>query len=187
MQKSEEQLAGRSVTSETIPIAQALGRIAIEDQKSLLDIPSFDKSAMDGYAVRNGDQREDYRLLETVPAGAVPAIELTPGTCTKVMTGAPVPRSSGRVIMVEHTAETDRIVHVLRNSEARNICHKAERMAYLPCRLTSDGLLKPVSYHGSAHLQALRDSDGFFIVPKGVTEISAGQKVDFLILRGSFQ
>ena len=64
---------------------------------------------------------------------------------------------------------------------------RAERMAYLPCRLTADGLLKPITYHGSAHLQALRDSDGFFVVPRGVAEISAGEKVDFLIFRGSFQ
>ena len=64
---------------------------------------------------------------------------------------------------------------------------RAERMAYLPCELTRDGLLEPITYHGSAHLQALRDSDGFFIVRKGVTKISAGQKVDFLIFKESFQ
>ena len=383
------ELTGITLPTEIIPVRQALGFTIVEDQLSALDLPPFNKSAMDGYAVLEGDKRQQYRFLETIPAGAVPTMQLTPGTCTKVMTGAPVPDGTGKVIMVEQTSQTDQTVQVFSHSDASNICHKAEdvscgdivlyaktqlspveianlisagitdvkvaikpriailstgdeivdsvdqlkpgkimnsngpmlaalcqqygftvvtnsivkdsrditisairesldnadivllsggvsagdfdfvseamkqvglklhfnrlaikpgkpmtfasgaggfafglpgnpvavylmfhlfvlyaarlmvgkkqkprfitlpladdynrrraeRMAYLPCQLTSQGLLKPISYHGSAHLQALRDGDGFFIVPKGVTKIPAGQKVDFLILKGSF-
>jgi molybdopterin molybdotransferase len=122
----EQELAGISLPVETVPVRQALGGTVAEDQISSLDIPPFNKSAMDGYAVLDGDQREEYRLLETVAAGAMPTMRLTPGTCTKVMTGAPVPHDAGRVIMVEHTNEANGIIRILSHNEARNICRKAE-------------------------------------------------------------
>ena len=64
---------------------------------------------------------------------------------------------------------------------------KADRMAFLPCQLTTDGLLKQIDYHGSAHLRALLDCDGFFIVPKGVTDIQANKQVNFLSIKDSFE
>jgi molybdopterin molybdotransferase len=57
---------------------------------------------------------------------------------------------------------------------------KADRMAFLPCRLQSDGSLEKVDYHGTAHLMALSASDGFFVVPGATTQISAGECVDFI-------
>jgi molybdopterin biosynthesis enzyme len=57
---------------------------------------------------------------------------------------------------------------------------KADRMAFIPCRLASDGSLTKIGYHGTAHLMALSGSDGFFVVPKAVTGLSAGESVDFI-------
>jgi molybdopterin biosynthesis enzyme len=48
-------------------------------------------------------------------------------------------------------------------------------------------MLNPVEYHGTAHLMALLECDGFFIVPRNVTDISAGEKVDFLSIKDSFE
>ncbi len=56
---------------------------------------------------------------------------------------------------------------------------KGERVEYVPCKLTRDGAIKQVEYHGSAHLYALTHADGFFIVPVGVTELHAGDTVTF--------
>jgi molybdopterin molybdotransferase len=64
---------------------------------------------------------------------------------------------------------------------------KSERMAFLPCRLKPDGSLVPVDYHGTAHLLALMDCDGFFTVPIGETDIHAGQEVSFLSIKDGFQ
>jgi molybdopterin molybdotransferase len=64
---------------------------------------------------------------------------------------------------------------------------KAGRMAFLPCRLKSDGSLLPVDYHGTAHLLALMDCDGFFTVPIGETDIRAGQEVSFVSIKDGFQ
>ncbi len=387
----EQELAGSTILPiETVSVRQAQGRIISENQTALLDLPAFNKSAMDGYAILDGDYRQEYRLIETVPAGKTPTQKLEPGTTTKVMTGAPVPEGTGQVIMVEQTCEADGKVRVISHSEDTHICQrgedikqgdivlkapkmlgpleianlisvgitevkvfapvriailttgneiadspnnlasgqimnsngpmlealcrkysleitantivkddrdatvsaistalknsditvlsggvsvgdydyvakaiklaglklhfnrlavkpgkpmtfasadkkavfglpgnpvavflmfhlfvlhasrlitgikhkvryvtlplakdfcrrKAERMAFQPCNLTQDGLLKQFEYHGSAHLLALVNCDGFFIVPKGQTSITAGQKVRFLSIKDSFQ
>ncbi len=111
---------------ETIDVRLALGRVLAADQKSLVDLPAFDKSAMDGYAVMAGDERDEYRLLETVPAGCVATQPLVPGATIKVMTGAPVPDGAGKVIMVERTAEADGVVRIHTPDKAINICKQGE-------------------------------------------------------------
>ena len=57
---------------------------------------------------------------------------------------------------------------------------KSDRVEYVPCRIGDDGMLIPVEYHGSAHLTALSEADGLFIVPLGISSIPAGQSVRFL-------
>ncbi len=109
-----------------LPAAEAVGRVLATEQRSRLDLPPFDKSAMDGYAICPGDQREEYRLLATVAAGQAPREPLVPGCAVKVMTGAPVPSGAGRVIMREFTEESGSTVRVLRHGGAPNICLHGE-------------------------------------------------------------
>ncbi len=122
----EAALGGARLGSERLPTGEALGRMLAADQRSTVDLPPFDKSAMDGFAVRADDERDRYRLLETVPAGTAPSLALEPGTATKVMTGAPVPEGTGRVIMQEQTEERDGEVHVLQHAGRPNICPQGE-------------------------------------------------------------
>jgi molybdopterin molybdotransferase len=61
---------------------------------------------------------------------------------------------------------------------------KTDRVEYVPCRLRTDGHLEPVVFHGSAHLAALLEADGFFIVPAGKPRIEAGEPVAFLPTAG---
>jgi len=119
-------LAGRVVETETLPVAEAHGRFLAEAQTSRVNLPPFDKSAMDGYAVMANDERDTYRVLELVPAGQVPKHALAPGTAAKVMTGAPVPEGAGRVIMVEDTDGGDETVRVSCHHKKSNICKQAE-------------------------------------------------------------
>ena len=60
---------------------------------------------------------------------------------------------------------------------------KNDRAEYVPCSLGDDGALAPVDFHGSAHLTALTQADGFFVVPNGVSLLSAGARVRFLPLK----
>jgi len=64
---------------------------------------------------------------------------------------------------------------------------QVDRMAFIPCRLGEDGSLQRIEYHGTAHLRALLDCDGFFIVPKGAASLSTGHKVDYVAVKGVFE
>jgi molybdopterin molybdotransferase len=103
--------------TEEIAIGEGLGRTLAEDVVSSDDIPCYDNSAMDGYAVIAADLASAsenapvvLKLCEDVPAGKVPAKEITRGFATRIMTGAPIPKGADAVVMVETTqADGDRI------------------------------------------------------------------------------
>ena len=122
----DEVLGGVRLSTNVVPARRALGRTAVGDYVSRLELPPFDKAAMDGFAVMSGDEHASYRLLETVPAGAVPTMKLQPGTATKVMTGAPLPEGTGKVIVVEDAFTVDETVRVRRHDKAANICVRGE-------------------------------------------------------------
>ena len=74
------------------------------------DSPPFDKSLRDGYAVRSADcagGAAELRVVEEVPAGAVPAKAVGPGECARLFTGAPIPDGADAVVMQEDTQPLD--------------------------------------------------------------------------------
>jgi molybdopterin molybdotransferase len=100
-----------ALDAERIPLVDAPGRVLREDIRSDMDMPPFDKSAVDGYAVRAADlaeASEDHPVtlheLEELPAGHEPERPLGPGSASRIMTGAPVPSGADSVVMVERTA-----------------------------------------------------------------------------------
>ncbi len=136
-------ISHRSVQGETVPVRDAAGRVLVEDVHSSLDLPPFDKSQMDGYAVREGDERESYRMIEIVPAGREGTLPLEPGTCVKIMTGAPVPGGTGRVVKKEDTEVDGDIVRIIGRDTRAFIarrgddCRKGDRVAWSGERLGS--------------------------------------------------
>lgn len=117
---------------ETIPLAESLGRILAEDAFSDADLPPFNKSLMDGYAVRSADIRlppVELEVLEIVAAGAMPTREVKPGKAIRIMTGAPVPDGADAIIMDEQTEyqPATRTVRCLNTVEPKsNIGFKSE-------------------------------------------------------------
>jgi molybdopterin molybdotransferase len=95
--------------AERVPIGAALGRVAAEPVRSAMDLPPFDRSAMDGYAVRAADTAPGValRLAGGVAAGDVPSATLDPGTATRISTGAEIPPGADAVLQSEHAAERD--------------------------------------------------------------------------------
>ena len=89
---------------ETLPLVQCFGRILASDVVSPLDVPGFDNSAMDGYAVRLADIASGQPLPV---AGKSFHGEWPAGTCIRIMTGAPVPEVCEAVVMQEQTEQTD--------------------------------------------------------------------------------
>lgn len=93
---------------ETVPVAQAEGRPVARDIHSPGDLPAFDNSAMDGYAVRSAEASEaGTRLARTGEwgAGSWPSEPLQAGTCARIFTGAPIPPGCDAVLMQEDARE----------------------------------------------------------------------------------
>lgn len=100
----------RPLPADTVEVGAALGRVLAEDVVARVDLPSFDNSAMDGYAVREADvagvasgRPVRLRVVADLPAGSGGNPALTPGTAARIMTGAPVPDDADRVVPVEDT------------------------------------------------------------------------------------
>jgi putative molybdopterin biosynthesis protein len=99
------------LASETAGLAQALGRGRAADLAAGTDVPAFDRSAVDGFAVRAADtagarDRAPRRLrlnAEVIACGHPPAVEVRAGTASTIATGGPIPRGADAVVMIEHT------------------------------------------------------------------------------------
>jgi molybdopterin molybdotransferase len=90
---------------ETVALQESTGRVLAEDVFSDINMPPFNRSAVDGFACRMEDICQPLEIIETVRAGVVPSKKIDPGQCTRIMTGAPVPKGADCVIMVEETVE----------------------------------------------------------------------------------
>lgn len=113
--------------TEKVGLKECLYRVLMEDIISDVDMPPFNKSAMDGYACRMEDIGIPLKLIETIPAGKAPEKKIAKGECSAIMTGAPVPEGADCVIMVELTKkdEDGNIIYTGITTKA-NIAHKAE-------------------------------------------------------------
>ncbi|MFC3190000.1 molybdopterin molybdotransferase MoeA [Pseudocitrobacter faecalis] len=119
-------------TSESVPLVQAFGRITARDVVSPLDVPGFDNSAMDGYAVRLSDIATDAPLMVAGKAFAGQPYhgEWPAGSCIRIMTGAPVPAGCDAVVMQEETEHTDAGVRFIAPVKAgQNIRRRGEDIA----------------------------------------------------------
>ena len=111
---------------ETLEVNNAFGRVIAKDQISLLDLPSFDKAMMDGYAILGGDERAEYQLLEVVAAGQIAKENLVSGTAIKIMTGAKIPSGTEKIIPIENTEEISGRVKILSSHKSNNIARRGE-------------------------------------------------------------
>ncbi|HZT91899.1 MAG TPA: gephyrin-like molybdotransferase Glp [Gaiellaceae bacterium] len=91
----------RPLPAEDVPVAGAAGRVLAEDARAQVDLPPFDSSAMDGYAVRAADTPGRLRLVGHAAAGRPFASAVEPGTCVEISTGAVVPDGADAVVPVE--------------------------------------------------------------------------------------
>jgi molybdopterin molybdotransferase len=94
--------------SETVPLANSIGRRLSHDLITSLDLPPFDQSAMDGFALSGPGRNESYAVcrVKGVRAGDIPNL-ISPGQATRIATGACIPDGADRVVMHEHTVEQE--------------------------------------------------------------------------------
>jgi len=98
------------VESETCPLERASGRVLVEDIAAAADLPPFDNSSVDGFAMRSEDgaARRTLRVVADLRAGDSLETPLRPGEAARIMTGAALPPGENAVVMVEDTDFDDR-------------------------------------------------------------------------------
>lgn len=116
--------------TESVPLRDAANRVLARDALADVDMPPFDKAAMDGFACRRADLGNPLKVIETIPAGRMPTRALGPGECSRIMTGAPVPEAADCVVMQEYTEQIGtETIRFVGTSSADNICKRAEDTA----------------------------------------------------------
>ena len=120
--------------AKTVPFESALGLCLAQDVRSDIDMPPFDRSAMDGYAVIAEDTVRapiELTIIEDIAAGYMPTIKVMCGQASKIMTGAAVPEGADAVVKVEETEDlsANNRVKILRAIDrGRNISKMGEDM-----------------------------------------------------------
>ncbi|MDD5090047.1 MAG: molybdopterin molybdotransferase MoeA [Candidatus Wallbacteria bacterium] len=129
---------------ENVSLHDALGRTLSRDVVSDMDMPPFDKSAMDGFACRRADLDEALHVLETIPAGSVPQGTVSRLTCSRIMTGAMIPDGADCVIKFEDTETLDDgTIRFTAGRTENNICPCGEDIHRGETLLKSGELIKP--------------------------------------------
>ena len=139
--------------TEEIPLLQALGRVAAGDVCARVAQPPFDRSALDGYALRAADiAAAGPETPVTLPvsrylcAGSDPGGPLAPGTAVRIMTGGPVPAGADCVLRQEDTESNGQTVTFHAPVEARaNVCFAGEDIAPGKCLVPAGTRLDEVT------------------------------------------
>jgi molybdopterin molybdotransferase len=93
--------------AEPVAIEDAAGRVLAADVRAATDVPRFDNSAMDGFAVRAGASSGALRIVDESRAGAPASRTLAAGEAIRISTGASLPAGADAVVPIERTRETD--------------------------------------------------------------------------------
>jgi molybdopterin molybdotransferase len=137
---------------EKVSILDALGRVLSEDILAGRDNPPWDNSAMDGFAVRWEDIKQEQAIqkpvtlsvIEDVPAGTMPSKVVGPGQAIRIMTGAPIPRGADTVLKVEDTEPTSDSVRVFKaESKGANIRPQGEDVKKGDCIIAKGTRIRP--------------------------------------------
>lgn len=168
---------------EKISILDALGRVLGEDIVAARDNPPWDNSAMDGFAVRWEDIKQEHaiqkpvtlKIIEDVPAGKMPSQTVGPGQAIRIMTGAPIPKGADTVIKVEDTEHTPESVRIFK-PEARgaNIRPQGEDVKKGDCIIPKGTQIRP----GEAGMLAILAKSFVFVYQRPrVAILSTGDEL----------
>ncbi len=182
--------SARRLGTERVGIERALNRVLAETIVSDIDMPPFNKSAMDGFACRRADLANELTIIETIPAGLVPKKVIGPNQCAKIMTGAVVPEGADCVIMVEYTKSVgENRIRFTGSSTEENICLKGEDIKKgdvvlrAGCRISAQHIAVLASHGCVKPLVSLRPRVG--IIATGDELVEPSQKPTACQIRNS--
>ncbi|CAA6810857.1 MAG: Molybdopterin biosynthesis protein MoeA [uncultured Sulfurovum sp.] len=111
------------IDTEIIPIEMSVGRVVTEDYIAIYDLPRFNNSAMDGYAVKVDDAGKEVTSSQVIYAGDNPTMTLEKKEAIKIMTGAPIPKGCEAIVPIEDMTLKDDLItlplHIKQNGFIR--------------------------------------------------------------------
>lgn len=168
---------------EKISILDALGRVLGEDIVAERDNPPWNNSAMDGFAVRWEDIKQEHAIqkpvtltvIEDVPAGKMPSKTVGAGQAIRIMTGAPIPKGADTVLKVEDTEHTPNSVRVFKpESQGANIRPQGEDVKKGECIIAKGTQIRP----GEAGMLAILAKSFVFVYQRPrVAILSTGDEL----------
>ena len=133
----------KNIGTERISYLNSTNRILAENVKSDIEMPPFNKAAVDGFACKQEDLDNELEIIEVVQAGQTPSKKVEKGQCTHIMTGAPVPEGADCIVMVEYSVVKENKVSFTRKQSKTNISYRAEDVTLGQTVLTKGKLIKP--------------------------------------------
>jgi molybdopterin molybdotransferase len=114
------------LSPELLPLAQAHGRVLRESIASAEDMPPFDRSAMDGYAIGVDDPADEFEVVAEIRAGQAIERQLQLGQAIRIFTGARLPGAGLKVVMQEHVEAHGRRIRLLKCTAVSNVRLRGE-------------------------------------------------------------
>ena len=168
--------------TERISLEQAVGRVLASDVKADMDVPPFDRSAMDGYAVKAEETFEasqfnpvKLNVVGVLHAGESSDKPIKKGECIRIATGCPIPPGADAVVMMEFTEEKNGIAYILKPVHpGANIARKGEDIKKGEAILKKGDLLSPAKI---GVLASLGHKDVLVYQKPRVAVISTGSEI----------
>jgi molybdopterin molybdotransferase len=107
-------------------LAHVHGRILREPVAATEDVPAFDRSAMDGYAIRVDDDADEFEVVGEIRAGQTEDRELQPGQAIRIFTGARLPGEGLKVVMQEHVEARENRIRITKRTSNSNVRKRGE-------------------------------------------------------------
>ena len=168
--------------TERISLEQAVGRVLASDIKANIDVPPFDRSAMDGYAVKAEETFEasqfnpvKLKVIDILHAGESSDKPIKKGECIRIATGCPIPPGADAVVMMEFTEEKNGIAYIFKPVHpGANIARKGEDVKRGEAILKKGDLLSPAKI---GVLASLGHKDVLVYQKPRVAVISTGSEI----------
>jgi molybdopterin molybdotransferase len=112
--------------TESVPLAQVHGRVLRETISAPEDVPPFDRSAMDGYAIRLDDESKQFEIIGEIRASQSANLTLRTGQAVRILTGARLPGPDLKVVMQEDVAVEEKRMIVTKQSAATHVRKRGE-------------------------------------------------------------
>lgn len=127
-----------------VDFRESAGFVLAEPVYSDMDMPPFNKSAVDGFACRKAELPGTFKVIETIAAGVTPKKTLMAHECSRIMTGAMVPSGADTIVMVEDVINADsEMITITALPNGTNIAQQAEDIKVGDLMLEAGTLLKP--------------------------------------------